>query len=56
MIKVFNGGGGRGMRIVYCEEDLEFEYEIVCSELRKVFGEDIIFIEKYIVDLKYIEV
>ena len=42
MIKASNGGGGRGMRIVHREEDLEIEYETACSESRKAFGEDII--------------
>ena len=56
MIKASNGGGGRGMRIVHREEDLELEYETACSESRKAFGEDIIFIEKYIEDPKHIEV
>lgn len=56
MIKASNGGGGRGMRIVRREEDLELEYETACSESRKAFGEDIIFIEKYIEDPKHIEV
>lgn len=35
MIKASNGGGGRGMRIVHREEDLELEYETACSESRK---------------------
>ena len=49
MLKASNGGGGRGMRVVYNEEDLKIEYETACSESRKAFGEDMIFIEKYIV-------
>ena len=56
MIKASNGGGGRGMRIVHREEDLELEFETACSESRKAFGEDIIFIEKYIEDPKHVEV
>lgn len=56
MLKASNGGGGRGMRVVYNENDLEIEYNTACSESRKAFGEDIIFIEKYIADPKHIEV
>lgn len=56
MLKASNGGGGRGMRVVYNENDLEIEYKTACSESRKAFGEDIIFIEKYIADPKHIEV
>lgn len=56
MLKASNGGGGRGMRIVYSEDSLNIEYETACSESRKAFGEDIIFIEKYIPNPKHIEV
>ncbi|MEG2588085.1 MAG: biotin carboxylase N-terminal domain-containing protein, partial [Cetobacterium sp.] len=43
MLKASNGGGGRGMRVVYDENNLELEYETACSESKKAFGEDIIF-------------
>ena len=56
MVKASNGGGGRGMRIVRRVEDLEIEFENARSESRKAFGEDLIFIEKYIEDPKHIEV
>ena len=56
MLKASNGGGGRGMRVVYEESKIELEYQTVCSESRKAFGEDIIFIEKYVEDPKHIEV
>jgi len=56
MIKASNGGGGRGMRVVYNEETLEIEYQTACSESKKAFGKDIIFIEKYIANPKHIEV
>lgn len=56
MLKASNGGGGRGMRVVYNEENLAIEYETACSESKKAFGEDIIFIEKYISNPKHIEV
>ncbi|WP_343101830.1 pyruvate carboxylase [Romboutsia sp. MSSM.1001216sp_RTP31141st1_G3_RTP31141_220114] len=56
MLKASNGGGGRGMRVVYNESDLSIEYETACSESKKAFGEDMIFIEKYIANPKHIEV
>ncbi|MEG1311044.1 MAG: pyruvate carboxylase [Peptostreptococcaceae bacterium] len=56
MIKASNGGGGRGMRVVYSENDLEIEYKTARSESMKAFGEDIIFIEKYVENPKHIEV
>lgn len=56
MIKASNGGGGRGMRVVYDKNTLDIEYEIACNESKKAFGQDIIFIEKYIPNPKHIEV
>ena len=56
MIKASNGGGGRGMRVVYDEKNLALEYTTACSESKKAFGEELIFIEKYIEDPKHIEV
>ena len=56
MLKASNGGGGRGMRVVYDENNLGIEYETACSESKKAFGEDIIFIEKFIANPKHIEV
>lgn len=56
MVKASNGGGGRGMRIVRHEDDLETNFENARSESRKAFGEDMIFIEKYIENPKHIEV
>ena len=44
------------MRVVYNESDLKIEYEIACRDSKKAFGEDIIFIEKYISNPKHIEV
>lgn len=56
MLKASNGGGGRGMRIVYTEDELGVAYESAKSESKKAFGKDIIFIEKYIEKPKHIEV
>lgn len=56
MLKASNGGGGRGMRIVHDESNLSIEFETACSESKKAFGQDIIFIEKYISNPKHIEV
>lgn len=56
MLKASNGGGGRGMRIVNREEDLEKEFNEAKNESKKAFGDDMIFIEKYLKGPKYIEV
>ncbi len=56
MLKASNGGGGRGMRIVNKAEDMTKEFEEAKNEARKAFGDDIIFVEKYLKDPKHIEV
>lgn len=56
MLKASNGGGGRGMRIVNCAADMPKEYREACNESKKAFGDDQIFVEKYIRGPKHIEV
>lgn len=56
MLKAAAGGGGRGMRIVRKEEDLLREFHSARSEAAKAFGNDSIFIEKYVERPKHIEV
>ena len=56
MLKASNGGGGRGMRIVNSKEDMPKEFEEARNEAKKAFGDDKIFIEKYLRDPKHIEV
>ncbi len=56
IIKASAGGGGRGMRIAWREEDLLREFRSAQSEARKAFGIDDIFIEKFLEKPKHIEV
>lgn len=56
MLKASNGGGGRGMRIVNCKEDMAKEFAEAREESKKAFGDDLIFVEKYIRGPKHIEV
>ncbi len=56
ILKASAGGGGRGMRIVWREEDLIREFNSAQSEAKKAFGIDDIFIEKYLDKPKHIEV
>jgi len=56
ILKAAAGGGGRGMRVVYSEKDLEREYYNARNESKKAFGIDDIFIEKYLERPKHIEV
>lgn len=56
MIKAASGGGGRGMRIVESEEDLIEKFKSAKNESKKAFGDDSMFIEKYLNKPKHIEV
>ncbi|TLX72368.1 acetyl-CoA carboxylase biotin carboxylase subunit [Labilibacter sediminis] len=55
MIKASAGGGGKGMRLVKNEEELESSYNMAKSEARSSFGDDTIYIEKYIESPHHIE-
>lgn len=56
MVKAASGGGGRGMRVVKTEQELQQAYAEAKSEAGKAFGDDTLFLEKYIMDPKHIEV
>ncbi|HVI43338.1 MAG TPA: pyruvate carboxylase [Chitinophaga sp.] len=56
MLKAAAGGGGRGMRMVAGNEELERAFLEARSEAAKAFGDDTIFIEKFIEEPKHIEV
>ncbi|MDD4370626.1 MAG: pyruvate carboxylase [Anaerostipes sp.] len=56
MLKASNGGGGRGMRIVNSKEEMPKEYAEARDESKKAFGDDQIFVEKYLRSPKHIEV
>ncbi|MCG1025956.1 MULTISPECIES: pyruvate carboxylase [Dehalobacter] len=56
ILKAAAGGGGRGMRVVYSEKDLEREFNNARTEAKKAFGIEDIFIEKYLERPKHIEV
>ena len=56
IIKAVNGGGGRGMRRCDTVEEVGTNFDLVKAEAKKAFGNDDIFIEKYLVQPKHIEV
>ncbi len=56
ILKAAAGGGGRGMRVVRDRENLISEYRNAKSEAAKAFGDDTMFIEKYLEDPKHIEI
>ncbi|WP_052597410.1 pyruvate carboxylase [Aureispira sp. CCB-QB1] len=56
MVKAASGGGGRGMRVVRQESDLPKAYSEAKGEAKTAFGDDTVFLEKYIDAPKHIEV
>lgn len=56
MLKAAAGGGGKGIRIVYNEEELEKQYLIVKQEAKNAFNDDEIYIEKLIQNPRHIEI
>ncbi|TXD84382.1 pyruvate carboxylase [Subsaximicrobium wynnwilliamsii] len=56
MLKAASGGGGRGMRIIKKEEDLENNFDSARNEAANAFGDDTMFLEKYVENPKHIEV
>jgi len=55
MIKAAAGGGGKGMRLVKRKEDLIFAIRAAQSEAKAAFGDDAVYIEKYIASPHHIE-
>lgn len=56
LIKASAGGGGKGMRVVNKEEELESQMQMAKSEALSSFGDDAVFIEKYVASPRHIEI
>src|SRR6056297_1236115 len=56
LIKASAGGGGKGMRIVGKEQDLEDQMKRAISEAESAFGDGSVFIEKYVSSPRHIEI
>ncbi len=55
IIKASAGGGGKGMRIVREPEEFIQKFETACQEAKNAFGDDSMYIEKYIEHARHIE-
>ncbi|MCI8273868.1 MAG: acetyl-CoA carboxylase biotin carboxylase subunit [Clostridia bacterium] len=56
LLKAAAGGGGKGIRIVNCFDELETNYNIVKQEAKNSFNDDEIYIEKYIKEPRHVEI
>ncbi len=56
IIKATAGGGGRGMRIIWKEDELEAHFESASKEAEAAFGNGAMYMEKYIEEPRHIEI
>ncbi|MFY9269342.1 MAG: acetyl-CoA carboxylase biotin carboxylase subunit [Candidatus Manganitrophaceae bacterium] len=56
IVKAVAGGGGRGMRVVHREEDLRKALQTAQMEAKTAFGDEGVYLEKYFIDPRHIEV
>jgi propionyl-CoA carboxylase alpha chain len=56
MIKASAGGGGKGMRIAHSKAEVGEGFNLAKAEAKSSFGDDRVFIEKFIVDPRHIEI
>ena len=56
MIKASAGGGGKGIRVAHSEQDMAEGFAAVKAEALTAFGDDRVFLEKFIVNPRHIEI
>ena len=56
MLKASAGGGGKGIRIAYSEEELKKGYDIVKQEAKVSFNDDSLYLEKFIENPRHVEI
>ncbi|AKX44699.1 acetyl-CoA carboxylase [Thiopseudomonas alkaliphila] len=56
IIKAAGGGGGRGMRVVYKEEELVRAAELTRNEAAAAFGNPVVYLEKYLGNPRHVEI
>src|SRR6201993_1854982 len=56
MIKASAGGGGKGMRIAHARAEVKENFDRARSEAKSSFGDDRVFIEKFIADPRHVEI
>ncbi len=56
LLKAVAGGGGKGMRVVQSAEEFESSYRMVQSEAKGAFGDERVYVEKFLDSPRHIEV
>ena len=56
MLKARSGGGGRGIRLVFSQQDMENAFHAASSEGEAAFGDSAVYMEKYVHPARHIEV
>ncbi|MGQ9678176.1 MAG: acetyl-CoA carboxylase biotin carboxylase subunit [bacterium] len=56
LLKAAAGGGGKGMRVINEESEMESGWNLCQGEARSSFGDDRLYLEKYIINARHIEV
>jgi acetyl-CoA carboxylase biotin carboxylase subunit len=56
LIKPSAGGGGKGMRLIRTPRDLEATFKVSRSEAKAAFGDDSLYMEKYLDDNRHVEI
>lgn len=56
IIKAASGGGGRGMKIAFNDKELKSHYPVAKAEAKAAFGDERVYMEKYLVNPKHIEI
>ncbi len=56
LVKAASGGGGRGMKLAYNAEEMQEAFTTARSEAKAAFGDDAVYIEKYLGQPRHIEI
>ena len=56
LVKAAAGGGGRGMRLVHRQQDLDTSIDLASREAQAAFGDGRVFLERYIANPRHVEV
>jgi len=56
LIKPSGGGGGKGMRLLRTAQEIEATFKVSRSEAKAAFGDDALYMEKYLDDNRHVEI